>query len=673
MSSLFNLNLLTPISDEFVRKLAPKKSAEPEADEFEVTYTSPICEYLTDAELMAIKPGSAFVFDSESFDNYWLVAFKHLDSGKFVTFECKLRTYSIENKSTLKERAKLHWLLETMLCIGFNSRNYDIPMVSLALEGFDTKGLKKASNAIIFGQLMPYQIEQHFKIKLYSFNHIDLIEVAPLQGSLKLYAGRLHCKRMQDLLIDHNATLTETQEIEIKNHCLYDLDNTELLFNALKPQIELRYAMSKQYNVDLRSKSDAQIAESVISSELHRLTGVKPERPKTWSKYFFYQVPAFIAYKNAVFNNALQIIKDTPFAVGESGEIQMPDAISNLTIAFGNCVYRLGMGGLHSSEKTVSYKASDKVKLIDRDVASYYPQIIVNQELHPRHLGKAYLEVYKSIIKRRLEAKHSGDKMTAGSLKITVNGLFGKYGNKWSVVYSPETLIQVTLSGQLCLLKLIEMIEGEGIPVVSANTDGVVMACPVEAENALEAIVKQWEKLTGFDTEETCYSAIYSRDVNNYIAIKEDGSVKVKGSYSERGSAQDSVLAKNPEVLICNDAVIAFLTKEIAVEETIRNCKDVRRFITVRNVKGGATKSGKYLGKTIRWYYSTEMQGDIRYVTSGNKVPNSDRTRPIMELPEGNELPNDIDYDRYIAIANEILVEIAATAPALNLQGSLFN
>lgn len=664
--SLFNSALLTLQAEEFIRKTAAaKKEGEAFVDDFEVVYTKPKREFLTDAELAAIHPGSLFIFDTESYVNYWICAFKHVQSGKYIVFENN-------GAGVIQNRAKLHWIISTFLCVGFNSKSYDIPMISLALEGFDNKSLKQASNAIIFGSMMPYQIEQHFKITLYSYNHIDLIEVAPLQGSLKLYAGRLHCKRMQDLPIDHTATLTPDEKGMIRDYCLNDLDNTELITDFLKPQLELRCNLSNLYSIDLRSKSDAQIAEAVIAAELKRMTGKKPERPLNYSKYFFYLPPHFITYNYPSLQAILQVIRDTPFQVGENGEVAMPDAISNLSVTFGDCVYRFGMGGLHSSEKTIAHKATPDVLLRDIDVVSYYPQIVVNQELHPKHLGKAYLEIYKSLIRRRVDAKKAGDKMTASSLKITVNGLFGKFGNKWSIVYSPDVLIQITVSGQLCLLKLIEMIETAGIRVLSANTDGVVVECPAGLESRLDGVVKAWEALTGFETEEARYSAIYSRDVNNYIAVKQDGEVKVKGSYSERGSSGDTVLSKNPETLICNDAAIAFVSKGVPVEDTIRACKDIRRFVTVRNVKGGATKSGKYLGKTIRWYYSTLMKGNIRYVLSGNKVPNSDSAMPLMELPEGNELPDDIDYVRYIRIANEILAEIGAVALAPKLQGSLF-
>ena len=365
MTSLFNEQMLTPVSEEFVRKLpSAKKELEEFIDEFEFGYSIKERVFLTDAELLKIMPGSLFIFDSESYVNYWLVAFKHVDSGKYFIFENK-------GIGILPERSKLHWFIETFLCVGFNSKTYDVPMVSLALEGFDNKALKQASNAIIFGNLLPYQIEQHFKITLYAYNHIDLIEVCPLEGSLKLYAARLHCKRIQDLPIPHDSILTIEDKAAVLDYCLNDLDNTEILVKFLYPQLELRYTLSNQYGIDVRSKSDAQIAEAVISHELKKLTGKKPERPKNYSQYFFYLPPAFITFNYPSLQAVLQTIRDTAFQVGDNGEIVTPDAIKNLSVHFGNCVYRFGMGGLHSSEKTIAHKSTDELKLRDIDVVSY--------------------------------------------------------------------------------------------------------------------------------------------------------------------------------------------------------------------------------------------------------------------------------------------------------------
>jgi len=226
----------------------------------------------------------------------------------------------------------------------------------------------------------------------------------------------------------------------------------------------------------------------------------------------------------------------------------------------------------------------------------------------------------------------------------------------YSVLYAPDLLMQVTMTGQLALLMLIEFIESRGITVVSANTDGVLVKCPKDRYTDLEMQVIYWQRLTGFETEETRYKAVYSRDVNNYIAIKDDGSFKAKGTFSEKGSSGNSVLSKNPETAICNDAVIARIIKGTSIEQTIRECKDIRKFVVVRNVKGGAEKSGEYLGKTIRWYYSVKAKGEINYIINGNKVPNSDGAMPALDLPD--ILPVDIDYSYYIKKAEEILESI---------------
>ena len=116
----------------------------------------------------------------------------------------------------------------------------------------------------------------------------------------------------------------------------------------------------------------------------------------------------------------------------------------------------MGIGGLHSCEKSQYVVADENTVLRDADVSSYYPSIILQQKLSPKAMGKDFITIYQSIVSRRIEAKHRGDKVTADTLKICVNGSFGKLGSKYSALYAPELLIQTTLTGQLALLMLIE-------------------------------------------------------------------------------------------------------------------------------------------------------------------------------------------------------------------------
>ena len=656
-------------------------------------------EFMTDEELMAVPAGSVFVFDVECYRNFFYVAFKCLANGKFVAFE-RSPDYDFPEM-------KLRWMLWRFCLVGFNSNSYDIPMVELAAKGLSCNELKEASDFIIksgqnYGtkKVTPFDIEKKYRIQIGKYNHIDIFNVCPVNGgvsanpaSLKLYAGRLHAARMQDLPFPESHILTAEDAAIVRPYCCNDLANTELLFNELAPEIKLRMEMSEEYGIDLRSKSDAQVAEAVINSELQKVLGYYPRKPTLAADLVLqYNAPDFISYSSQQLRDMFEVIKNARFYLDGLGSPIMPEEIDKLKVKIGSSVYKLGMGGLHSTEKKAAHKATDEIILADNDVESFYPRIILNQRLFPSHLGEAFLQVYNAIVETRINAKNeaakakkAGDKTgakrwktIADSLKITINGSFGKLGNKYSTLYAPQLMLQVTITGQLVLIMLIEMLEEAGISVISGNTDGIVSKYHKDRHNEVRAIIAEWEKRTAFKTEETRYAAVYSRDVNSYVAVKTESGdaearflderlgVKTKGAYCERGSALNSILSKNPEALICSDAVISFLKNGTPVEKTIKECKDVRRFVSVKNVKGGGEKNGQYLGKVVRWYYPKGEAGYIAYVGSGNKVGKTDGARPVMDLPE--ELQDDINYEWYINEAVEMLYDCGAYKKAETAQ-----
>lgn len=582
------------------------------------------------------------VFDIECYRNYFLICFK--------TLEGRTKSFEMYDGHPLDLRGLMEVVCNFEL-VSFNGNNYDLPILNLALSGASNAKLKEASDLIIQSEMKPWQIEKKYNLKYIETNHIDLIEVAPGQASLKIYGGRLNSQRMQDLPIEHDAEITSEQRDTLRLYCQNDLQTTIDLYNNLTPQIELRRTMSEQYGLDLRSKSDAQIAEAVIVSEVSKKLGGDVRRNKSIrDQTFFYNIPEYIKFKNPQLLNAVEILKNNSFVARSNGKFEMPTELETLKISIGSSVYQMGMGGLHSTESEKSYKAENGMVLVDRDVESYYPNVIINLQMFPENMGEAFLKVFKSILDKRIEAKHSGNKVVADSLKITVNGTFGKLGSVYSAMYAPNLMIQTTITGQLSLLMMIEKMEEFGISVISANTDGIVMYCHESKLPILNAIVTAWEKRTNLKTEETLYSGLYSRDVNNYIAIKPDGYVKTKGVFSPAG------LQKNPQNNICNEALISYLKDGTPFDETIRNCTDITKFVSVRTVKGGAVKEGYTLGKAIRWYYANGVEGTINYKTNGNTVPRSTGAKPLMDLPD--ELPDDIKYDWYIKECNELLYDI---------------
>lgn len=655
-------------------------------------------EFLTDDELLNTPMGSVFFYDTECYVNFWFAAFKCVKTSKYVCFE-------LSPDSEL-QREKLRWMFWRFCIVTFNGIGYDMPMTELALTGKSTAELKEASDFIIKYNNKPRTFEEKYKIKIGKYNIVDLMEVAPLQGSLKLYAGRIHCERMQDLPFPEDHILTREDAAILRPYCCNDLDNTELLFNYMAPEIQLRIEMGERYKLDLRSKSDAQIAEAVINSELKKVLGYYPQRPKIAEGTLLqYSPPEYIQFQNPNLQKALADICAAHFPLASDGKPMWPEGLGVyektksgwawvLKVKIAKATYKLGMGGLHSQEASVAHYASDEIELADNDVARFYPSIILNQRLFPEHLGEAFLQVYQGIVDSRdvakeeaKKAKKAGDSAAAAkwksidsSIKIVINGSFGKLGNKWSAFYAPQLMLQVTITGQLTLLMLIEMLEAAGIEVVSGNTDGIVSKYPKSRRSEVRQIIALWEQITGFKTEETLYKATFSRDVNAYFALKAEGGdqsakffddkmgVKTKGAYCERGSAWNSPLSTNPESQICSDAVIAYLTNGTPIEKTIRECQDFRRFLSIKNVKGGGEKGGYYLGKVVRWYFAKNEPGFIAYAQSGNKVAKTDGARPCMDLSQ--EFPQDIDYKRYVEEATEILFEIGRFKKAENL--SLF-
>lgn len=606
-------------------------------------------DYLSDDELIA-NVGGTLIADTECYPNYFLVSFKCHKTKKYLVLE-----------APFNER-KLSWIMHNYRVVGFNWIKYDGPMIWLAYKTQDIYILQNLSNALIQQGMWYQEAQKEFRFTIYDTNILDLIEVAPLKGSLKLYMARLHSKRLQELPFPPNQALTEEQKVITKHYNFNDLDGTEELFDFMKERIELRAAMSAEYNLDLMSKSDAQIAEAVLIQEVTKINGVRPKRPEIPPGFSFkYTPPDYIKFQTPALQQLLETVKSASFVIGESGKVTLPEELKT-AVKVGAGEYRLGNGGLHSSEENVAYKATDDVFISDKDVTSYYPRLTTTLGLYPRALGPAYLEAYEKIIQSRIKAKEAKRTTEANGKKIVVNGAGGKYSDPYSVLYDPPLTIQQNVTGQLALLLYIETVTLCGITVISANTDGVVCLVSKDKEELYEQCGQWWSATTGFNLEETRYTSYYARDVNSYFAVKKDAKtikdIKVKGPYSEVGSQSGTQLDTNPTTQICTDAVKQLLLDGTPIETTIKNCKDFTRFITVRQAKApGAHKDGQYLGKVVRWYYRKGEMGTINTVAANNKVADSEGACPVMDLP--NEVPYDIDFQWYIDKATDILYDIA--------------
>jgi hypothetical protein len=579
------------------------------------------------------------ILDIESYPNYFLIAIKHLEINQIRTIELKTadaRLIDFDDSTFLKN------VLELNISIGFNIHNYDFIMIYHCVKlGYTAKQLNELSNRIILNN-------ERFNLNLAHWESIDLINLPLGMHSLKLYAARLNTKSIQSLPYEPNTILTNEQMEDVKQYCINDLQLTQELYQELKLQIDLRAKMSETYGEDLRSKSDAQIAEFIIRTKLGYGKYDKKEiKPKESFKYI---APKHIKFKSAELNNLLKIVQELEFTYTD--KLNVPEMFNHLSYTSpSGLTFQLGIGGLHSTESEVNYKSvANEFAIIDCDVASFYPSIIINNNYYPEHLGNAFMPTYKGIVEERLKAKASGDKVTADTLKIVINSSFGKFGNQYSVLFSNELMIQITITGQLYLLMLIEKLEANGIKVISANTDGIISFIADSKINTYKSICTNWEKHLNLTLEFTVYKAIYSRDVNNYIALGLE-KVKLKGVFTHEG------LNKNPQHSVCYKAVISHLVYETVIENYIESCHKIDEFVLVRTVKGGASFNGVNVGKVVRYYWSTNGS-KITYTSNGNTVANSSGSNLLQTIPEDFYTITDIDYKRYIATAYEILESV---------------
>jgi hypothetical protein len=584
----------------------------------------------------------AIGLDVEVFPNFAVICFQRFSDGKRLAFERSARVDQIRDN-----RALIVEILTGSVTISFNGLCYDLPVIYHALNGATCDMLKSLSDRIVFDSVRPWDVERLTGIRVPRLNHVDLMEPNPsVHQSLKMLCGRLHGRYIVDLPFEPSAHLTPRQMNISTLYCHNDIEALQLLYQAMREPLELRVALGKMYKADFRSRSDAQMGEAIVRKGVETKVGRRIEKPSGVPPVFNYDVPDFIQFGLPELDRIAQDLGGACFSVSGNGDIQGPKWLEKFVVKIGRMSYSMGIGGLHSTESHRTLRSTEERFLLDVDVASQYPNIIMKLGIYPPALGPEFLEVYGELIRDRLAAKAAGDKVRADGGRIALNGVYGKLGSSYSVAYAPNLLVAVTLTGQLAILMLVERAELSGVEVVSANTDGVVFYCPRNLTETLDDILAQWERDTGFKIEKTPYRSIHNSSVNTYIAIKEDGKVKRKGAPADPWSEGDlrGQMSKNPQMTVCSEAIVRYLLDGISLEETIRGCSDPRSFITLIKVSSGGVWRGHRLGRAVRYYWS--LDGDsIHYADGTRRVSKTEGAHPMQELTE--TVPTDLDYIRY--------------------------
>ena len=382
-------------------------------------------------------------------------------------------------------------------------------------------------------------------------------------------------------------------------------------------EVKLRYSITNAFGVNVLSSARANIADKLTVKFYSNMSGLSPkqfikERTERTKLSFKKIIFPHIKFKTPELQKMLSEMMQVTITRTNK------DAFSK-EIEFYGTKYTLATGGIHSQDPPRICRSDDKFVYLHHDYTSYYPSIMISYNIAPKHLDRAtFVKMVDYLKQTRVKCKHTPDseghvmegvpnKIGAEALKIVINSIYGKLGSELFFLYDRFAQMQVTINGQLMTMTLIEELELNGIHVISANTDGIVIKLPRDKFNVYKEITDRWNETNkmGADYEE--YQMIASRDVNNYFDIQTDGTIEYKGALDPKQYLKE--LKKGYDAPVVAIAVFEYLVNNVPVMTTLRNHKDILDFCKTQNV-----------GRQFEVVYDVCEKGVITHVHSQRHV-----------------------------------------------------
>lgn len=571
---------------------------------------------------MIIRGKIVYVYDIEVFQNIFHCSVKNTETNDIYKFEIS------ERKNQLRELVKffkqvdkyITWgdyyttninIPANVIFCGYNNLHYDNPIINYIIEYEDKlmqynipticSSIFNLSKTITTSSEDNIDAWKHWKYQIWfdTFDILTMLYSNKLRVGLKEIQVTMQYPNVQEFVCDWTKPLPLEDFDSMIDYNINDIESTSELLNRCKKDVDLRIAIEDEYGVRVLSKDGVNIGMKILIQKYLEKTGL------TWQDIKDLRSPMsviplkdvilpFIKYDSPILQRVLDDMKNQIVSPGRKGYENK--------FVFNNLRYSVGVGGIHSVNSPEIIIPRDDEMLIDIDAQSLYPSMLIEYGFYPKHLGKEFLEVYKQIKDERIEAKHNGDKVKNETLKLALNGLSGNLQNEHNFCYSPFAVMQIRINGQLLLLMLAEKLTQIGCRIVQANTDGLFVLLKKDAYSKVNSICREWEQLTKLTLEEDRFKAMYQYAINDYFAITEDNKVKEKGMFITAVK-----LGKGLTPKIIPKAVISFFKDGISVEDTIKNCTDIRDFLM--SEKTGKQWHVEYMNKehqrTNRFYAST--------------------------------------------------------------------
>ena len=513
------------------------------------------------------------------------------------------------------------------------------------------------------------------QVDVFKLNHWDN---NAKRSSLKWIQYTMDWPNIIDMPIHHTETITAEQIPEIIRYCINDVKSTKQIMKLSKEQINLRRTLTEEYGINLFSASEPRISKELFLHFLSQKLEVKKwdlrqartHRARITVKNI---ILPYIEFKTATFQNLLKRFEEVVIYPGET------KGGFKYSVQYKGVKTDYGLGGIHGARSTKVYESNEDMVIMTSDVTSFYPNLAIRNKWAPAHLPQEeFCDLYEWFFEERKKIPKKDPKNYV--YKIILNSTYGLSNDENSFLYDPEFTMRITINGQLSLSMLYEMICEEipnAIPLMQ-NTDGLETMIPREYVDKYMEICKRWEDITQLQLEHDTYSKIILGDVNNYIAITEDGKSKCKGRFEYDNLA----LHKNKSFLIIPKAIHAYFVDGIQPEDFLAQNQNIFDYCGGVKIKGdwnfyqhGIMNGAPFmhlLQHTVRYFVSNSGSKIIkRNNTDGREiqVEAGKWMQTIMiDYTEKEFSEYDINFKYYL---DNIYKEIRSLEP-INNQLSLF-
>lgn len=550
----------------------------------------------------------AYVHDIENYPNVFLFGAIHALTETPYIFEISHRRDDRQAFYLFTEYLREHRAEE----VGYNNLGYDYPVQHSILNNImyiTNADIYKKGDSIInagdenrFAHMVWEKDWIVPQLDLYKIHHFDN---QAKRTSLKTLEFNMRMENIEDLPFTPGTYLTDSQIDTLRQYLIHDLKATLMFYKHSKKLIDFRRELSAKYGRNFMNHNDTKIGKDYFIMELEK-SGIqcfepgsrKPRQTHRPSIALNSVIFPYVRFEQPEFNRVLNWLRQQVIT-------ETKGVFTDLSADINGFSFDFGTGGIHGSIESQTIRSTENYVIIDLDVASFYPNLAISNELYPAHLGKQFCTIYKNVYDMR--SSYPKGTPENAMLKLALNGVYGDSNNVYSPFYDPAYTMAITINGQLLLCMLAEeLLKIPGLSMIQANTDGLTVYVPRVFTGQVEQVRHAWEKLTRLQLEEAIYDVMFIRDVNNYIAVYEGGKkVKRKGAYCH---SVDLGWHQNHSMQVVAKAAEAALVHNKDIRDFITSHEDIHDFMLVTKVPRNSKLlwGDKQVQNITRYYVSTD-------------------------------------------------------------------